>query len=100
MEPGMSGKGILASRCLSLGALGLLLFAFGGCGESSNLRLPRRDVETIDRIYDSSSATLKNVSTEVRVLGDGAVEIVERGDAVRRRNDEDDEPLWLPVVLV
>jgi len=99
MEPGMSGKGIFRSRRASLGALGLLLFAFGGCGESSNLRLPHRDVETIDRIYNSSSATLKNVSTDVRVLGDGAVEIVERGDEVRRSDEEGDGTLWLPVVL-
>ena len=85
---------------LSCAAVGLLLLAFGGCRSASDLRLDYRDLKTIDRIYASSSSTLKNVSTEVRVLGDGAVEIVKRGYEVRKRVDEDDGALWLPVVLV
>jgi hypothetical protein len=85
-------------RRASMGALGLLLLAFGGCGGKSNLRLLYGDVQTLDRIYQASSTTLKNVSTEIRVLGDGAVEIVKQGDEAEK--GDGDGTLWLPIVLV
>jgi hypothetical protein len=91
---------LIAAQRLSLIALVLVL---GGCGKTS-LQLSYGDVETLDRINASSAVFLKNASTDIRVLGDGAIEIVKRGeeqvDEDSREDPSNREGLWLPIVLV
>jgi hypothetical protein len=96
----------------------VLVFLLGGCSVRRQfLQLTIQDVETLKRIYESSSIALENISTNIQVKGGGVIEVDIEGDALPNRGEdvtklgrseatpysaESGQPaehLWMPILL-
>jgi hypothetical protein len=63
-----------------------------------NLLMSTDDVEALTRIYEKSPWIFRQSRFEIQVREAGAVEINIEGDVSRKNND--DGPLWMPIVMV
>jgi hypothetical protein len=92
-----SGTGILVWQLLAT----LMVLTISSCSSGRNLRLNEDDLNALRHVYDTSPGTFRYSQVQVHVREGGGVDVVFHGPvAAKATNDEEQEPLWIPLILL